>query len=172
MGRLRQGGFTVVEVFLVITLMAIVASLMIVPVHQLAEKMQVRPLEETVLSLVRKAHLEARKRNIPVVMHYTGKSNLLELTTADGVVLEGIDLGQASGANESEILQFYRILPEDPKNDSIAYESEEETVEFIVFHPAGASTPFAIELPQKDVRLVMDPFSSEPLLREVEGNET
>lgn len=171
MGRLRQDGFTVVEVFLVITLMAIVATLMIVPVQQLAENLHVRPLEETVLSVIRNAHMVARKRNEPVVLHYSGESNLLELTTFDGVVLEEIDLQISSGEGETEIIQFYRILAEDPKNESIAYESEDEPVESIVFHPAGASTPFAIELSEKDLRLVMDPFSSEPLLREVEGNE-
>lgn len=172
MGQLRQDGFTVVEVFLVITLMAIVATLMIIPVQQLVENMHVRPLEQTVLSVIRKAHLEARQRNAPVVLHYSGESNLLELTTADGVVLEEIDLRAASGEDASEILRFHRILAEDPKNDSMAYESEDDPVDFIVFHPAGASTPFAIELTEKDIRLVMDPFSSEPLLREVEGNET
>ena len=172
MRPLRQDGFTVVEVFLVITLMAIVATLMIVPVRQLAENMHVRPLEETVLSVVRKAHLEARQRNVSVVLHYSGESNRLELTTADGVLLEEIDLLAASGEDAAELLQFYRVLAEDPKNDAIAYESEEEPIEFIIFHPAGVSTPFTIELPEKDVRLVMDPFSSEPLLREVEGNET
>lgn len=172
MGRLRQDGFTVVEVFLVITLMAIVATLMIVPVHQLAENMHVRPLEETVLSVIRKAHLEARQRNEPVVLQYSVESNLLELTTADGVLLEEIDLRAASGERAAEPLRFYRILAEDPKNESIAYESENDPVESIVFHPAGASTPFIIELSEKDIRLIMDPFSSEPLLREVEGNET
>jgi Tfp pilus assembly protein FimT len=172
MGRLQQAGFTVVEVFLVITLLAIVATLMVVPVQQMSEQVQVRPLEETLLSVVRKAHMEARQRNVPVVLYYTGESNLLELTTAEGVMIEEINLQVLSGEEEDEILKFYRILPEDPKNESIAYESEEEAIDSIVFHPTGASTPFAIELLQKDIRLVLDPFSSEPLMREVEGHES
>ncbi|MDF7799160.1 hypothetical protein P4C99_06770 [Pontiellaceae bacterium B1224] len=172
MRHLQQAGFTVVEVFLVITLLSIVATLMIVPIQQMTDNIHVRPLEETVLSVVRKAHMEARQRNMPVVLHYAGESNLLELTSADGILFEEIDLRFASGEEEEEILNFYRILPEDPKNESVAYETEEEVVDFIVFHPAGASTPFAIELTQKDIRLVMDPFSSEPVIREVEGRES
>ncbi|MDF7808151.1 hypothetical protein P4E94_11925 [Pontiellaceae bacterium B12219] len=172
MRRLQQAGFTVVEVFLVITLLAIVATLMVVPVQHMAEQVQVRPLEETLLNVVRKAHMEARQRNIPVVLHYAGESNVLELATASGIMIEEIDLQAAAGEEDAEILRFFRMLPEDPKNESLAYETEEESIDSIVFHPAGASAPFAIELLQKDIRLVMDPFSSEPLIREVEGHES
>jgi Tfp pilus assembly protein FimT len=172
MGRLQQAGFTVVEVFLGITLLGIIVTLMVVPIQQMTEQIHVRPLEETFLSVVRKAHMEARQRNMSVVLHYVGESNLLELATADGVLIDEIDLQAASGEEDTELLKFCRILPEDPKNESIAYESEEETIDSIVFHPTGASTPFAVELTQKDIRLVMDPFSSEPLIREVEGHES
>lgn len=166
----NKKGFTVVEVFLVITLLAIVVGLMVVPVHQLVENIHVRPLEETVLSAVRRAHMQARQLNEPVVLYHMAESNVLGLATAEGELLEEISVGVPD--EESNPFAFYRIIPEDPQNDSMAYENEDESVDSIVFHPSGVATPFAIELLHADIRLVIDPFSSEPLLREVGGHES
>ncbi|VGO14265.1 hypothetical protein PDESU_02824 [Pontiella desulfatans] len=175
MHRSHKTGFTVVEVFLVITLLAIVAALMVVPVQRLVEAMHVRPLGEVLLSTVRKAHMEARQRNETVFMSYYGESNVLELSTSDGTFLGQVVLApQADGDGQEALLEFYRLVPEDPEADANAYEPEEEPVDSIAFHPSGASTPFSVGLlDSKDsVRLVMDPFSSEPVLREDEGGES
>lgn len=166
----NKKGFTVVEVFLVITMLAIVVALMIVPVHRLVENIHVRPVEETLLSAVRRAHMQARQRNEPVVLYHMAESNVLGLATAEGELLEKIPVGAPDV--DSNPVAFFRILPEDPKNQSVAYENEEESVESIVFHPSGVATPFSIELLDADIRLVIDPFSSEPLLREVGGRES
>lgn len=167
----RRLGFTVVEVFLVITLLAIVTALMVVPVQRLAEAMQVRPLAEVVQSSIRRAHVEARQRNETVLLMYHSKSNVLELCTTGGTFIERIPLLASSVGGEQEpVLEVYRLVPEDPEGEAAAYDSEDEESDTIVFHPAGASTPVAIHIlaGAEPVRLVMDPFSGEALFREVE----
>ena len=168
----RNSGFTVVEVFLVITLLAIVAALMVVPVQRLVESMQVRPLAQVVQSTVRKAHLEARQRNETVLLVFHSKSNILELCTADGIFIDRVLLLPSDGGAEADpVLELYRLVPEDPEGEEVAYENEEEAVETVVFHPAGAATPFAVNFTAgaDPMRLVMDPFSGEAVLREAEG---
>ncbi|MEA2067849.1 MAG: hypothetical protein U9P12_01500 [Verrucomicrobiota bacterium] len=171
----RKYGFTVVEVFMVITLLAIVTGLMVVPVQRLMDAIHVRPLEEVFLSTVRKAHIQARQRNVSVVLSYQSESNRLQLCTLDGVFIEEVAVEPSPGADEDEsMLELYRLLPEDPEGEESAYESEDEPAGAITFHPGGASTPFAVDFKNGGnwVRLVLDPFSSEPVLREVEGGES
>jgi type II secretory pathway pseudopilin PulG len=171
----RTSGFTVVEVFMVVTLLAIVAGLMVTPIHGILESFHVRPLEEVALSTVRKAHMQARLRNETVILSYLSTSNCFQLCTRDGIFLEEILIDRPAGTDTDEALvAFYRLLPEDPERNEPAYEQEEEPTGSIPFHPCGASTPFAITLKDRKnlVRLVLDPFSSEPVLREEEGNES
>lgn len=175
MQRMRTRGFTVVEVFMVITLLAIVVGLMVTPIHRILEAVHTRPLEEVVLSAVRDAHMLARQRNESVVMGYQAASNCLQVCTRDGILLKNIEIDLPPDTDEgTPMLAFYRLLPEDPEADEAAYESEDEPVESIIFHPSGASIPFSVDVMDRKntVRLVLDPFSSEPVLREEEGNET
>lgn len=167
----RRSAFTVVEVFLVITLLAIVAALMVVPVQRLVEALQVRPVRETVQSVVRTAHLEARKRNETVLMMYHSNSNILELCTAGGTCIEQIPLVPADAVGAADpVLELHYLVPEDPEGEAAAYENGEETVDTIAFHPAGASTPFAVDFVSgsEPMRLVMDPFSGAAVLCETE----
>lgn len=154
-----------------ITLLAIIASLMVVPVQNLLEAVQSRPLPDVVLSVVRKAHIEARQRNETVLLLYHGASNVLELCTEEGVLIEQVPLVHSSDMQEDAI-QIYRLLPEDPEGDTIAYENEEVAAEQVFFHPSGVSTPFSVDfvLSPKPLRLVIDPFSSEPVVWERDGD--
>jgi hypothetical protein len=171
MRHLRTGGFTVVEVFMVVTLLAIVVGLMVVPAHRLIESLHVRPLEEVVLSAVRQAHLQARQRGEPVLLDYQSISNRLRICTLDGIFLEEVALEPTD--NDTPVLVFHRLLPEDPERDEPAFEPEDDPAHAIVFDPCWASAPFAVEVMDRKniLRLVMDPFSSEPVLREEEGGE-
>lgn len=174
MPRTHTRGFTVVEVFMVITLLAIVVGLMVAPIHRIMDSLHTRPLEEVVLSVVRDAHLQARQRKESVVLGYQAASNCLQLCTRDGILLKNFALELPPDVDEgTPMLVFYRLLPEDPEADEAAYEAEDEPVESIIFHSSGASTPFSATLMDRKntVRLVLDPFSSEPVLREEEGHE-
>lgn len=159
---------------MVITLLALLAGLMVVPIQQLVRAIQVRPLEDVFLSTVRKAHILARQRNEPIVLGYNAASNLLQLSSQDGIPLEKIALERPDDTEDDEpLMEFRRILPEDPETTEFAYESADDPVSSIVFHPSGASMPFEVDFKThgNPDRLVLDPFSSEPLLSEEEGHE-
>ncbi len=159
---------------MVITLLALVAGLVVVPVQRLLDAFRVRPLEEVFLSTVRKAHLQARQRNAPVVLSYQSASNRLQLCTLDGIFIEEVAVVPPPGVDtDTSLLEFHRLLPDDPESDEPAYEPEEDPAEAIIFHPAGASTPFSVDLTEGEnhIRLVLDPFSSEPILRKDEDGE-
>ncbi len=171
MRLVRKAGFTVAEVFMVITLLAVVAGLMVVPVQRIVESLQTRPLEEVVLSAVREAHAQARIRNVAVVLGHPAESNLLQLHARDGTLLREIEIdAPAATGPGAKLITFYPILPEDPEREDPAYESAEDEVEAVVFHPSGASMPFCVEFGEGKgrVRLVVDPFSSAPVVREDE----
>jgi hypothetical protein len=171
-----KSGFTAVEVFLVLTMLAIVVGILVVPAFQLSASLMRRPVDVNILSSVRKAHMYARMRNEPILMRYHSASNAFQLCSQDGVELETViieEINEETGASATELL-FYRILPEDPKSETFAFELEEEPVEKIIFYPNGSSIPFAIQfyVGGDEHFLILDAFSSRPVLRMINGEET
>lgn len=168
-----NSGFTAVEVFLVLTMLALVVGLMIVPAYRLLDAFKTRPLETTILSTIRKAHMLARADNRPVLLSYQSTSNRFQLCTQEGVLLESIPIDSvAESDSDGSDVTFYRLLPEDPKDDEFVYELEEDPVDIIWFHPCGVSIPFAVqfEVGGDEYCLVLDPFSSKPVLRRINGD--
>lgn len=171
----RKKGFTAVEVFLVLTMLVIVVGLMIIPAFRLLDAFKVRPLETTILNAIRMAHTQAQTRHLPVMLSYFAPSNSLRICTANGIVLEAVTLD----ATDQESIHppaptFYRILPEDPEADTFAYEREDDPVPHIWFYPCGVSLPFAVTFMQgsDEYILVLDPFSSRPRLRMINGESS
>ena len=163
----RTHGFTVIEVFLVITLLAIVVGLMVVPARRIAEAMAVRPTEAVLLAAVHDAHTRARQSNMTLLLSCLSETNALQLHTRDGMLLQSTPLGSPR-EDDDPLLRFYRLRPEDPERDDDAFEAEAEPAAFIAFQPSGASTPFAADVRDGAglIRLVLDPFSGEPVRRE------
>jgi Tfp pilus assembly protein FimT len=171
----RHNGFTAVEVFLVLTMLALVVGLMVVPAYRLLDAFKVRPLETTILSTIRQAHRLSRSENCAVILNYQSTSNRFQLCTQEGYVLGTVTLhAQANEQDEGPEIAFYRLLPEDPKGDGYVYEREDEPVPTVAFYPYGVSTPFAVQFTDgaDDTCLIMDPCSGKPVMRLVNGDES
>ncbi|WOO41932.1 type II secretion system protein [Rubellicoccus peritrichatus] len=153
-----RAGFTVVEVFMVIALLAAVFTLVVVNFAEQPGKWKVRPAKAVLAEAISVAHDTSRieKRQTRLLFDEELQSLLVE-------DVDGLLVGQHSFQPDTvRSLTFYRILPEELKGEEPAFEPEEDSVASIDFHSSGASAPFRVELETTDSRvsLIFDPFSN------------
>lgn len=160
--RAARAGFTVIEVFSVIALLAAIIALSIINVDFSPSKWAVRPARDSLIYAVGEAHNQSRLRKEDVFLRYNAQDEALLLENAGGENLLSIPLpkGQVS------TMTFYRILPETERSDTLTHEPEEEPVNSIAFSSSGGATPTVIEIDMDSGRrtLIFDPFSLNLLL--------
>lgn len=164
--RAGRVGFTVVEVFMVIALLAAIFTLVAVNFVDHKDKWQVRPAKTVLTAAIGQAHNTSRleKRQTRLLFDEELQSLLVE-------DVNGSLVAQHAFRPETvRTLTFYRILPEEQKGEEPAFEPEEDSITVVEFHPSGASTPFRVELETAATRetFVFDPFSNTILEEEQE----
>lgn len=150
-------GFTVVEVFAVIALVAATFALLVVNVDFSTSRWSVRPPRESMIRAIGEAHNQSRLRKEDMFLRYDEADSSIRIENAKGENIMRIHLpgGQVNA------MTFYRILPETERSESLTLEPEEEAVQTIAFSPSGSSTPMLIEIDTDAGRnsLIFDPFS-------------
>jgi type II secretory pathway pseudopilin PulG len=154
----RTGGFTVVEVIMVLSLLAAVLALLVVNFFAFDGAFSRRPALDQVQRAVAEAHRLARSEGIPVRLSFDASAGALTLHDSDGTLLK--DFPFPSGV-EADV-RFYPIRPERAFEQNPFFEPDEHPVTAIRFLPFGASLPFAIQvgLGDRAASLRFDPFSA------------
>lgn len=151
-------GFTVVEVFMVIALLAAIFTLVAVNFADQPKKWQIRPAKSVLTTAIGEAHDTSRIQKKQTRLLFDEETQSLLVEDVNGVLV-----GQHTfPPNVVRSLIFYRILPEEQTGEKPAFEPEEDAVTVINFHPSGASSPFRAELETATSRVsfIFDPFSN------------
>lgn len=152
-----QRGFTVLEVFAVVVLLATLFALAASNIDFSASRWSVRPARESLIRAVGDAHNYSRLQKEDLFMRYDRVANALVIEDVRGSEIQRVPLAKG----EVSEIKFYRVLPEKERGESPAYEPEDEPVSQIVFSPSGSATPMIIEIDTERGRnsLLFDPFS-------------
>lgn len=156
-GRSPAAGFTVIEVFMVVLLLASVLALVIVNFFPFQGALDERPAKDQAWRAIAEAHRLARAERSTVLLHYDEEAESLVL--ADGFGREAARFRFPQGTDAG--VEFYRILPEKEMREEPDFEAEDEAVEILAFQPYGATAPFQMEIETGTdaITFRFDPFS-------------
>ena len=133
---------------MVITLMAAVSLLFIIPQSGNKKPLESRKLPDLLLKSIREARYQASQNGYGVWLGFDKETASMNIRNEHGAPLGNIpimnsgysfDLGGLS-------MEFYKIMPELELKGEPVYESEESAVESIYFSPSGVSAPFRIRI--------------------------
>ncbi|MBC2596153.1 type II secretion system protein [Ruficoccus amylovorans] len=139
--RRRQPAFTVIEVFMVVSLLAAVLGLVIVNYFNISGSYDKRPARDQIQRAVAEGYRLARLEGGIVSLRYEAENGALSLSDQQGKELARITL---PGVPEDGEMTFYRIKPESQLTEEPNFEAEEDPVEVLDFQPYGASLPFLV----------------------------
>ena len=152
------GGFTLIELILVIGLIAFAGSLIIMNADALLLGLGDEPPERIFQKAVREARYQAAFLKESTRLRYEPEGNQLNIETTSGQSLAQFSLGKVPESGRINF-RFEQILPERGLETA-----REETTELqaIVFRPDRSSTPFIvrIEADAQSFTQRYDPFSA------------
>lgn len=156
--RRHRSGYTAIEVFLVISLIAATLGLVIAHFFPSADVLEKRPALVQLQRAVAEAHRMARTQHRPVTLGFDAEGQRLVLHGENGTELAAYGFPEGSEAR----LSFYRLLPEQQVQQEPTLEAEETEVQRIAFHPHGFTAPFLVEYETgyQAQTLRFDPFSA------------
>jgi prepilin-type N-terminal cleavage/methylation domain-containing protein len=150
--EMRRRGFTLIEMTVVITVLAVMAALVLPNMVAIQRSRELRLLKASIQRLPQEAKQEARKSNAPVVLRVDG----------DDLVMERIPVGDEAGNDPVEIRRV-------ALNDAIRVERArqgEETIDLASWewrvYPDGSCPSANLEFTEGDI--------SEALIIEAAGD--
>ena len=153
----RSAGFSVIEVFLVVTLLSAILALVIFNFFTFEGSLDDRPAFEQTRRSIAESHRLARERRESILLHYDPERAVMVLSDEKGQMLDEFAFPPGTEAQ----VKFFRIKPEAEMREEPDFEAEEEDLPTLAFHPYGSSAPFQLEFEQgtEAVTLRYDPFS-------------
>ena len=152
-------GFSLIELIIVISLIALVGGLIVVNAEGILRGLGKEPINRIFQTAVREARFQAASIKEPAYLVYNEEQGDLIIFNDSGQRLADFDI-KTEGANENPEIIFEQILPA-MGLDSF---STEETIEIkqVVFRPDRSSTPFQVTIrdDKEDFTLKYDPFSA------------
>lgn len=179
----RRGGFTLVEILLVITLFAVLAGVVINNVDQLLVAVEVIPAERRFRDIVTEARLLAVEKRMIHRLSFnsdSGRFVLLGAGTRTGSTAGEVEEDPFASVSPSEAeyrydglqVNFFPVPSSPSSGDPGDPETVGDPIEWLEFHPSGASTAARVEFVHPDaspVTLTVEPFSAGPLPSRMEN---
>ena len=158
--RRNSSGFTIIEVVMVLSLLAMISGLVIINANAIFRGFEERPLPEILRKVVRDARFQAAKNREPVFLDFDVEKSEFQITDRRNNVLQAIPTGYSADDKNLEII-FYRILPERGTSSLRNFSANRKKTTHLIFHPDRSSTPFVVELNYDEEHSVhqFDPFS-------------
>ena len=153
------GGFTLIEILLVIALIAVAVSVVLINFTAFADREDSNSPEEVLTDAIRKARFSAAADRITTTLRYDGESGTLRIEPSGEQLVINSDFGP-EGRGE---IRFF-LVPSaqglgpfpDPQRSTLGTPA-------VTFAPDRSSSPFLAEIDSgrgSPVRLRYDPFSS------------
>ncbi|MFW5883079.1 MAG: pilus assembly FimT family protein [Verrucomicrobiota bacterium] len=152
----RAGGFTLIEILLVIALMVLGASLLLFGVDDLTRGLGKPRLEDLMRQAVQEARYQALSSKQPAQLSWDAE--------AAAFVISGVgEPVRVASERAPDVLtvRLFRRLPREGIQARLAGAQQTEA-ERILFSPYGVAEPFEIEIDEggETLRLAFDPFSN------------
>ena len=153
------GGFTLIEILLVIALIAVAVSVVLINFTAFADREDSNSPEEVLTDAIRKARFIAAADRIPTTLRYDGESGTLRIDPSG----EQLEINSDFGPEGRGEIRFF-LVPSaqglgpfpDPQRSTLGTPA-------VTFAPDRSSSPFLAEIDSgrgSPVRLRYDPFSS------------
>jgi prepilin-type N-terminal cleavage/methylation domain-containing protein len=155
---IERGGFTLIEILVVVGLIALMATLVVANADALLRGFGPKPLPDTLRAAIREARYQAAYTKDTALLRFDASGGALVVESSSGASLAKFPTGYGPDAPRID-LRFYQVLPgrgTDP--DSRA---GRERIETVRFRPDRSSTPFIAEIrfEHDTTEYRFDPFS-------------
>lgn len=164
-GQGAGGGFTLIEILLVIALIAVSASVVMINFIALAERGEQASPEEVLNQAIRRARFVAAADRITTKLRYDEENGSLRIEPGGEVFPINDDFGPNGGGE----IRFFLIPPTQGLSTFPSAGSSDLRAAFVAFAADRSSSPFIAEIDPgqgSPVRLRYDPFSSVILTEE------
>ncbi len=158
--RCPRGGFTLVEVLIVMGLLTLLAGLVVVNVTPIFEGLGAPPLDRTLRQAVREARYQAAMEKETTFLRFDRERSAFVVTNAVNSELAVLETGH--DPEEADIrITFFQLLPERGLRSGALTEERAEITR-VRFQPDRSSTPFEAEIrfAGETTRHRYDPFSA------------
>lgn len=159
-----NNAFTLIEIMLALSLMALLAGLAVVHAGNLLEGLGERPVAETLQQSVRHARFLAASLKEASYLRFDEETTDFLISNNRSVILGRIPTGYDPGDSAPSVT-FYKLLPEMGIGPGSAFGRERKEVHRVTFHPDRSSTPFLAIIKNGDQETThhYDPFSESEL---------
>ncbi|MGJ8651834.1 MAG: type II secretion system protein [Opitutaceae bacterium] len=154
--RRRSGGFTLIEIIMVIGLIAFAGAMVVSNFASMADRGGKFTTEETLRAAIRQARFVAGSERMVIKLRFDDETGELLLSSGDSFPL-GEDF-----INRGEI-RFYMVPPAKGLSSFTDPEKTQLETDAVSFAPDRSSSPFVVEIDSgsgSPERIAFDPFSS------------
>jgi len=153
-----KSGFSLIEILIVISLIALIGSLVVVNVDGLLRGLGDRPIDQVFRMALREARYQSSAQKSPVWVQFDDDAREFILAASAGGEINRFSY-RKSEESETVDVTFFQILPQEGTNFGGADEVME--INRIQFNPDRSSTPFRIQyqLGSEQWTEQYDPFS-------------
>lgn len=155
----NRGGFTLIEILLVIALIALSVSVVIVNFNAFADRGENTSPEEVLTAAIRKARFIAAAERITTRLRYDDQTGRLQIDPTD----EQFPINSNFGPGGRGEIRFFLIPPAEGLRPFPDPERSTLQTPAVAFAPDRSSSPFIAEIDSGSgapSRLRFDPFSS------------
>lgn len=159
----KVGGFTLVEILLVIALIGLMAGMVVGGLAGFFQAGKIHPPDRRLKEAVLKARSLAERESKPVFLSYEKKmGGVFIINSSQPFELQLDETGKGNAENAPEI-KFLAVVENSPFN----YSSDQLVLERVEFF-AGCSPAFKTKISsdEKEREILFDPFSAYPLADE------
>jgi len=152
-------GFTLIELIIVISLIALVGGLVVVNAEGMLRGLGQEPTERIFQKAVREARFQAASLKESTYLTYNREDGNLVIYSETKQSLAEFNIG-TKGEKENPEVQFEQILPSTGLNSFTGTETIE--IKHVVFRPDRSSTPFQVTIRENSDEFTQqyDPFSA------------
>lgn len=154
----RSGGFTILEIVLVLGLIALAGAIVVTNFASMVDRGNELSTEETLQAAIRKARYLAANERKTIRLSFDAESGSLILSNN-----EQFPLGPEFGEDARGVIRFFLIQPSEGLSPVTDPEDARIETQEVQFSPDRSSSPFVAEIDIGSgtaIRIAFDPFSS------------
>jgi Tfp pilus assembly protein FimT len=136
--------FTLLEVFMVVSLIGALAVLFILPIFGSGSRLGNIKSSELIARVVQAARTYALNDGVGIGLGFDSEKQIFILKDAFGNFVQSFPMDE--GYESSHEVYFHRIAPELELNGAPVYASEEREIDSIFFSAIGVSAPFRVSV--------------------------